>query len=361
MSRQIFKSPERKSSNAITRGAPLSEYVDYTPRSLDTEAPEYNQNPNSISYAKQRRSHMYHQMAMQSEDPFTESNYMDSPVVRRHFGINTPSISYFDQKLLLAIDAEFLARKTEWHMDDFHVQTYLGTGKFGVVWQAIEQRTHTTVAIKILKKKELEEAHVVPFLKREVEIQAHLDHPNIVRLFGYFDDAERIYLVLEYAGKNDLFGELKRRQRFTEAETVKYLSQLVDALEYMHKIGVLHRDIKLENILVGHDGVIKLADFGWAVYDPQPRRNTFCGTLDYIPPEMIVNEPHSHSVDIWALGVLTFEMLTGKPPFGQTGNDADPQAVYQRITEVDIHFPSYISAGARSFICKVKTRRYIHI
>lgn len=108
MARQIFKSPERKS---IPQGTPLSEYVDYTPRSvfLLDQDDQVNQ-PNSITYAKQRRSHMYHQMAMASDDPFTESNYMDSPVVRRHFGINTPSISYFDQKLLMAMDAEFLAR-----------------------------------------------------------------------------------------------------------------------------------------------------------------------------------------------------------------------------------------------------------
>lgn len=84
------------------------------------------------------------------------------------------------------------------------------------------------------------------------------------------------------------------------------------------------------------------------------RRNTFCGTLDYIPPEMISNEPHSHSADMWALGVLAFEMLAGYPPFGNRNEADNPQAVYKRITNVDIIFPGYVSAGARSFICKVK-------
>lgn len=80
--------------------------------------------------------------------------------------------------------------------------------------------------------------------------------------------------------------------------------------------------------------------------------------MDYLPPEMIANEPHSHAVDVWALGVLTFEMLTGKPPFGQS-KEKDPQVVYQRITDVAIHFPDYISAGARSFICKVNKTLFI--
>ncbi|GAA5811151.1 hypothetical protein MFLAVUS_004580 [Mucor flavus] len=351
MPKEIFKSPVRRpNTNPIT--APLSEYVDYTPR-RDLTAQDLDHNPNSISYAKERRTQYYQQMALESEDPLGDVNYMDSPIVRRHYGIDYSPPSYFDNKMRQALDQDFLSRKKSWNIKDFSVEEYLGGGKFGLVWRAVERRTKKTVAIKILKKEEVEAANVVLFLKREIEIQVHLDHPHIVRLYGYFHDDDRVYLVMEYVGTLDLYSVLTEKKQLTEAEVVRYLLQLTDAVKYMHSLGVIHRDIKLENILVNKNNMLKIADFGWSVFDPKPRRNTFCGTLDYLPPEMIQNEPHTNSVDMWALGVLAYEMLAGYPPFSTSDQAENPQRTYERITKVDLVFDTNMSSGAKSFISKL--------
>ena len=100
----------------------------------------------------------------------------------------------------------------------------------------------------------------------------------------------------------------------------QYILALADALGFCHLKHVIHRDIKPENLLLGYKGEIKIADFGWSVHAPSSRRTTLCGTLDYLPPEMIENKDHDHTVDIWALGVLAYEFLVGSPPFEAEGH-----------------------------------------
>lgn len=130
---------------------------------------------------------------------------------------------------------------------------------------------------------------------------------------------------------------------------LQYVASLADALQYCHTKHVIHRDIKPENLLLGYKGDIKLSDFGWSVHAPGSRRTTLCGTLDYLPPEMIENKDHDHTVDIWALGVLAYEFLVGSPPFEAEGNSE----TYRRIVKVDLKFPTHIPPDARDFISKL--------
>lgn len=130
----------------------------------------------------------------------------------------------------------------------------------------------------------------------------------------------------------------------------QYVAQLAGALHYCHTKHVIHRDIKPENLLVGLDGELKIADFGWSVHAPSSRRRTLCGTLDYLPPEMIEGKEHDQNVDIWSLGVLLYELLVGRPPFEAEGNTE----TYKRITKVDLQFPSTMSEGPRNLIRKVR-------
>lgn len=176
-------------------------------------------------------------------------------------------------------------------------------------------------------------------------------HPNILKMYGYFHDDKRIYLILEYAPNGELFKELNAQpdKRFDEVRTATYVSQLADALKYCHSKKVIHRDIKPENLLLGMKGELKMADFGWSVHAPSSRRNTLCGTLDYLPPEMVAGKTHDHTVDLWGLGVLCYECLVGTPPFlAKTYEET-----YMKIKKARYKFPDFVSDGAKNLISRV--------
>lgn len=241
--------------------------------------------------------------------------------------------------------------KNRWTLNDFEIGRPLGKGKFGNVYLAREKRSKFIVALKVLFKSQLQKAQVEHQLRREIEIQSHLRHQHVLRMFGYFYDETRVYLILEFAPRGEMYKALQKQAdgRFDEKRTAKYIYQLADALVYCHSKKVIHRDIKPENLLLDIKGDLKIADFGWSVHAPSSRRATMCGTLDYLPPEMVAGEYHDEKVDLWSLGVLCYEFLCGKPPF----ETASHQATYQRIMQVDLQFPSHVSTGARDLIKKL--------
>lgn len=239
--------------------------------------------------------------------------------------------------------------RRRWCLDDFEIGRPLGKGKFGNVYLAREKNSKFLVALKVLFKSQLMKASVEHQLRREIEIQSHLRHPNILRMYGYFYDDLRVYLILEYAPSGELFKELQKVQRFQENQAAKYIQQLANALKYCHSKKVIHRDIKPENLLLGSNGEIKIADFGWSVHAPSSRRTTLCGTLDYLPPEMIEGKSHDDKVDLWNVGVLCYELLSGKPPFEAPTN----HETYRRITRVEINYQEHVSEGAKDLISKL--------
>ncbi|CAJ0631079.1 8529_t:CDS:2, partial [Entrophospora sp. SA101] len=197
-------------------------------------------------------------------------------------------------------------KKKMWSLDDFELGALLGSGRYGKVYKANEKLSGKTVAIKLLYKKEIRDAKMEDQLRREVEIQ--------------------------------------------------YVSQISDALIYLQKNHIIHRDMKPENILLAADGRIKISDFGWAVQhtNPDVRRQTFCGTLDYMAPEMIrTKEGYDLKVDSWALGVLCYEFLIGAPPFADSPNTYE---TFERIVRVDFQFPDELSPEAKDLISSLLCR-----
>ncbi|GHP11070.1 hypothetical protein PPROV_000980000 [Pycnococcus provasolii] len=222
-----------------------------------------------------------------------------------------------------------------WSLKDFEVGKPLGRGKFGSVYLAREKQSQFIVALKVLTKSELQAHKVEHQLRREIEIQSHLRHPNILRLYGYFHDDTRVYLILEYAPGGELYKQLQKHKKFPPCRVAAIVKCLAKALNHCHKRGVIHRDLKPENLLLDANGDVKIADFGWCVHALSSRRTTLCGTLDYLAPEMVKGSPHTDKVDVWSLGVLMYELLYGDPPFLAQGHGE----TYRRIVEVDLHFP----------------------
>ncbi|EFC43822.1 predicted protein [Naegleria gruberi] len=239
--------------------------------------------------------------------------------------------------------------RNDWTINDFEIGKPLGTGKFGRVYLAREKKSKFIVALKLLDKKQLEKEKVAHQLRREIEIQSHLRHKNILRLYGYFYDEKKVYLILEYAPGGEMYHFLQKCTRFSEEQTSKFMYQMARALKYCSAKHVIHRDIKPENLLLDGNGELKIADFGWAVHAPTSRRKTLCGTLDYLPPEMIEKKAHNATVDLWCIGVLCYEFLTGNPPFFAQ----DDKSTMRNIVAVRYSFPEYVGDEAKDLVRKL--------
>jgi serine/threonine protein kinase len=253
--------------------------------------------------------------------------------------------------------SEVVPSEEKWSLQSFDLGLSLGKGRFGLVYKAREKKSMTICAIKIMFKKQIVAQDMLSQLKREIEYHARLRHRHVLRLYGYFHDEQRVYLVMELADKGELYKILKKlpENKLPEEKAARYIFQLSGALQYLHSKGLIHRDIKPENLLLNKKDEIKIADFGWCVLHKtgisSNRRETICGTLDYLPPEMIVQQEqgHDHNVDIWSLGVLLYEFLVGKAPFEATEEDD----TRRRIAAVNYSVPSSVSANARDLISKL--------
>ena len=210
--------------------------------------------------------------------------------------------------------------------------------------------TGKQLAIKKIEKLSLANKKIKATLMREVEIHKRLSHENIIRLFNSVEDDKFIYLVLEYAAKGNLFYLIRNKKSLSEDEAFYFFTQLCSGLYFLHKNGFIHRDIKPENLLVSDDNILKICDFGWCVQaDDTQQRNTFCGTLEYMAPEMLNNEPHNHTLDIWCIGILLYELVHGTAPF--QGNN--PKLIQEAISKRKIKYKSVCSKEYRDLVEKL--------
>jgi len=194
----------------------------------------------------------------------------------------------------------------------------LGLGSYSTVKLAREKKSGRLVALKLIEigqgkmtKNELNN------LKVEINIHKELNHPNIIQFFGYILDEEEslVYLILEYAEKGNLWKYLQRKEFLTDKEVFRFFHQSCQAIKHLHDHNIVHRDIKPENLLLDKDLNIKICDFGWSAYNIMEKRKVICGTYEYMAPEIVNNEGYDYRVDIWALGILLYEMIHKKAPY----------------------------------------------
>lgn len=239
-------------------------------------------------------------------------------------------------------------------LDDFTMVKILGKGSFGKVIAISSKKTGKQYAMKIISKKMVMKYKMVKQIMNEIKIMKNLTHENIIRYQTHFEDNEYIFLLLDLADKGSLFSKLKKKGILNEQEAAKVMFEILKAVSYLHneEPPIIHRDIKPENILfVGK--TVKLADFGWS-NTKDILRSTYCGTRDYLAPEMILKKGHDEKLDVWTLGVLMFEICTGKTPFSPNGINKRPDVVRveleENILKKDPEFPNFLSMNARDLI-----------
>jgi len=188
----------------------------------------------------------------------------------------------------------------------------------------------------------------VEHLKTERRILELIDHPFIIKLKYAFQTKDKLYLVMDYCPGGEIFFHIQRVERFNEDAARFYAAQLVMAISHLHENNIIYRDLKPENVLIDRDGYIKVTDFGLSKQNilDNHSTNSFCGTPEYLAPEIVENKGHGKAVDWWSLGAIIFEMLTGVPPF----SSKDRNKLFNSIKIGEIRYPSYISKEALSLM-----------
>ncbi|KAL5019132.1 hypothetical protein ScPMuIL_004854 [Solemya velum] len=256
---------------------------------------------------------------------------------------------YDDEDSDHSMDPEF----TQLTLSDLNIVSTLGVGGFGRV--ELVQMSHDkkrTFALKTMKKHHIVETQQQEHIMNEKKIMSDARCDFIVRLYRTFKDRKYLYMVLELCLGGELWTLLRDRGSFDDSTTRFYTGCVVEAFTYLHNKGVVYRDLKPENLLLDSQGYAKLVDFGFAKKIGHGRKTwTFCGTPEYVAPEIILNKGHDIAADIWSLGILMFELLTGSPPF----SGPDPMKTYNVILKgIDaIDFPRKITRNAQNVIKKL--------
>jgi len=233
-------------------------------------------------------------------------------------------------------------------LDDFQLLKVLGKGSYGKVMLVRHKSEATVFAMKMLRKDNVVKRNQVEHTKTERSVLEAVSHPFIVNLHYAFQTPKKLYIVLEYCAGGELFFHLSRAGRFSEGRCKFYASEIFLALEYLHSLSIIYRDLKPENLLLDTDGHAKVTDFGLSKEGIQDNvsARTMCGTPEYLAPEILDKRGHGKAVDWYSLGALIYEMLTGLPPY----YTRDREKLFERIRRGELSYPSYVTSEAKSLL-----------
>ncbi|KAI0841326.1 Pkinase-domain-containing protein [Hypoxylon sp. FL0890] len=272
-----------------------------------------------------------------------------------HSGVEWVDVQYGSGRLKIGVEyVENRAGKLK--IEDFELLKVVGKGSFGKVMQVRKKDTNRIYALKTIRKAHIISRSEVAHTLAERSVLAQINNPFIVPLKFTFQSPEKLYFVLAFVNGGELFHHLQKEQRFDVNRARFYTAELLCALECLHGFNVIYRDLKPENILLDYQGHIALCDFGLCKLDmkDEDRTNTFCGTPEYLAPELLMGKGYNKTVDWWTLGVLLYEMLTGLPPF----YDENTNEMYRKILSEPLHFPSadIVPPAAKDLLSKLLNR-----
>ncbi|KAI9768026.1 MAG: camp-dependent protein kinase catalytic subunit [Geoglossum simile] len=263
--------------------------------------------------------------------------------------------------------------KGKYALSDFAIQRTLGTGSFGRVHLVQSRHNQRFYAVKVLKKQQVVKMKQVEHTNDERAMLQKVKHPFLITLWGTFQDSKNLYMVMDFIEGGELFSLLRKsqvrkvnypsrsffrgkggltpKQRFPNPVAKFYAAEVTLALDYLHSMNIIYRDLKPENLLLDRHGHLKITDFGFAKEVPDITW-TLCGTPDYLAPEVVASKGYNKSVDWWSLGILIFEMLCGFTPFWDGGS---PMKIYENILKGRVKYPPYIHPDAQDLLQQLIT------
>ncbi|XP_008432791.1 protein kinase C iota type [Poecilia reticulata] len=241
---------------------------------------------------------------------------------------------------------------------DFDLLRVIGRGSYAKVLLVQLKKTERIYAMKVVKKELVNDDEDIDWVQTEKHVfEQASNHPFLVGLHSCFQTDSRLFFVIEYVNGGDLMFHMQRQRKLPEEHARFYSAEISLALNYLHERGIIYRDLKLDNVLLDSEGHIKLTDYGMCKEGLRPgdTTSTFCGTPNYIAPEILRGEDYGFSVDWWALGVLMFEMMAGRSPFDIVGSNENPDQntedyLFQVILEKQIRIPRSLSVKAASVL-----------
>ena len=272
-----------------------------------------------------------------------EENILHGIIANR---LHPPPIGTFSKDLKFDTTLNFSVLSPVFRNNE---KVILGDGSFSIVQLYENKKTKVKYAVKKMNSEKIEKiTKNKNLINTEVNIHGRITHPNIIKLHNFFTNKNMCFLILEYAPNKTLFDIIRASRGLSEIYSFYYFLQTLNAIYFLHLHSIIHRDLKPENLLINEKNIIKLCDFGWSVKLDDNKRTTFCGTVEYMAPEIIKKEKYDESIDIWSLGVLLYELVHSYSPF--YSEDLDVKTIGNNITNNNLSFKEGLSHEYKNLV-----------